>query len=388
MEEREIKLTLDQAPEAPDLNLPEETTTIKEEVQKDFNQVHLSPEEERQVKEFAGKIDLNDTATILEYGAGAQGQIAQFSEKTLKTVQTKDLGEVGDLITSVVVQLKKFDQEEKKGIMGFFQKSKNKVDALKTNYQKAETNVDAIAKNLENHQVQLLKDISTLDQMYDLNVSYYKELTMYIQAGKLRLEKAKNQELPSLEAKAVESNLPMDAQKAQDFRASIDRFEKKLHDLDLTRMVSLQMAPQIRMIQSGDTVMVEKLQSTIVNTIPLWKSQMVLALGALHTGRAAQAQREVTDFTNDLLRRNAEALKTSSIETAKASQRAIVDIDTIKHTNEQLITAIQEIRQISRDGAAQRAQATVQLQELEEELKRGLLDAAKDQWKEPLRGFF
>lgn len=371
MDERKIELTLDQGPQAPKL--------VQEAPQEEkFRDIQLTPEEEKQVADFAEKIDLSNTATILEYGAGAQGQIAQFSEETLKTIRTKDLGEVGDLISSVVLELKNFDQEEKKGLAGLFQKSKNKVEALKTKYNKAQANVDQIAKSLEGHQIQLLKDISTLDQMYDLNLSYYKELTMYIQAGGKRLEKAKGQELPALEAKAQESKLPIDAQKAQDFRSSIDRFEKKLHDLDLTRMVSLQMAPQIRLVQSGDTVMVEKLQSTIINTIPLWKSQMVLALGALHTGRAAQAQKEVTDLTNDLLKKNAETLKMSSIETAKASQRAIIDIDTIKHTNDQLITAIQEIRQISRDGAAQRAQASVQLQELEEELKRGLLDAAKD----------
>ena len=374
MNEREIKLTLDQSPQAPVFD-PEGPKPKEED---NISQVQLTPQEEKQVQEFSKKIDLTDTATILEYGAGAQGQIAQFSEKTLNSVRTKDLGEVGDLISSVVTELKNFDQEDQKGLLGMFQKTKNKAQNLRVKYQKAETNVDAISKNLQGHQVQLLKDIANLDQMYDLNVSYYKELTMYIEAGKRRLEKAKKEELPNLEAKASQTGLPIDAQKAQDFRSSIDRFEKKLHDLDLTRMVSLQMAPQIRLIQSGDTVMVEKLQSTLVNTIPLWKSQMVLALGALHTGRAAKAQKEVTDLTNELLKKNAESLKMSSVETAKASGRSIIDIETIRYTNQQLITAIEEIRQISREGASQRQQASLELRHLEEELKKGLMSGPKE----------
>ena len=372
MEEREIKLSLDPSPQAPDMR----------EMKKDLEgptleEVPLSPDERRQVEDFAKKIDLTDSSSILEYGAGAQGKIASFSEKTLSSVQSKDLGEVGDLLSHVVTELKTFDQEEKKGVFGLFQKTQNKAEALRAKYAKAETNVESIAKSLEGHQIQLLKDIANLDQMYDLNLSYYKELSMYILAGRKRLERAYQEELPRLEGEAQNSQLPVDAQRAQDFRSAIERFEKKLHDLDLTRMVSLQMAPQIRMIQSGDTVMVEKLQSTLANTIPLWKSQMVLALGVLHTSKAAQAQKEVTDFTNDLLRKNAEALKMSSVETAKASQRSIIDLETIRHTNDQLISAITEIRQIQRDGAAQRSQASHELRKLEEELKQGLLQAAK-----------
>ncbi|MDO5713985.1 MAG: toxic anion resistance protein [Tissierellia bacterium] len=371
--DREIKLTLDnttEPPKAPDSPIVERQ--VGEEVK-------LTEEEKRQVEEFSNKIDLHDTKNILEYGAGAQSQIASFSEKTLSTVKTKDLGEVGDLLTGVVTELKSFDIDEKdKGLKAFFKKSANKATALQTKYAKVETNVETIANTLEDHQIRLMKDIANLDQMYDLNASYYKELTMYILAGRKRLEKAQKEELPKLQERATVDNSPGAVQEARDYAEAIHRFEKKLHDLDLTRMVSLQMAPQIRMIQGGDTVMVEKIQSTLVNTIPLWKSQMVLALGALHTGQAAKAQREVTDLTNDLLRKNAEALHQSTVETAKAAERSIVDIETIKHTNDQLISALQEVREIQRQGQKHREEASGELQRLEGELKQSLMKIASE----------
>ena len=367
--EREIKLTLD--------GQTEEVKENKELEKVDLVKLKLSEEEQKQVDEFSKKINLHDTGMILQYGAGAQNKIAGFSGGALNSVKTKDLGQVGDLLSNVVSELKNFDVDEnEKGIKALFKKSVNKVQNLKTKYDKAETNVDKISKVLEDHQVTLMKDIATLDQMYDLNQSYYKELTMYIEAGNEKLKSARNFELPKLKENAANSNLPTDAQEVNDYMSAINRFEKKLHDLDLTRTVSLQMAPQIRMIQASNTVMVEKIQSTIVNTIPLWKSQMVLALSAVHTGQATKAQKEVTNLTNELLRRNADNLKMATVETAKESERSIVDIETLKHTNEQLISALNEVRNIQIEGHKRRQTAQEEMIKLESDLKNSLLEIA------------
>lgn len=372
--EREIKLTLDNKEDVPELKIDD----LKEEPKVPVNEVVLTEEEMKMVDEFAKSIDLKKTNEILEYGSGAQTQIANFSEKTLNQVKTKDLGEVGNMLGDIVNELKSFDVDEKdKGLSKFFKKTSNRFTALQTKYQSVEKNVEDISKNLEAHQVTLMKDIATMDQMYELNSSYYKELSMYIMAGKKKLEEAKAVELAALEKEAVETNSPSKIQEVKDFRESIHRFEKKLHDLDLTRMVSLQMAPQIRMIQAGNTVMVEKIQSTIVNTIPLWKSQMVLAMGSLHTSQAAKAQRQVTELTNDLLRKNAEALHQASVETTKAAEESIIDIETIKYTNDQLITALREVRQIQEDGVKKRLAAADEIQKLENELKTNLMAIAR-----------
>ena len=378
--EREIKLTLDNTEDVPELKIDD----LKNEPKMPVNEVVLTDEEMKMVDEFAKSIDLKKTNEILEYGSGAQTQIANFSEKTLNQVKTKDLGEVGNMLGDIVNELKSFDVDEKdKGLSKFFKKTSNKFTALQTKYQSVEKNVEDISKNLEAHQVTLMKDIATMDQMYELNSSYYKELSMYIMAGKKKLEEAKAVELAALEKEAVETNSPAKIQEAKDFRESIHRFEKKLHDLDLTRMVSLQMAPQIRMIQAGNTVMVEKIQSTIVNTIPLWKSQMVLAMGSLHTSQAAKAQRQVTELTNDLLRKNAEALHQASVETTKAAEESIIDIETIKYTNDQLISALKEVRQIQEDGVKKRLAAADEIQKLENELKTNLMAIARGE--EPLQ---
>ena len=378
--EREIKLTLDNKEDVPELKIDD----LKNEPKMPVNEVVLTEEEMKMVDEFAKSIDLKKTNEILEYGSGAQTQIANFSEKTLNQVKTKDLGEVGNMLGDIVNELKSFDVDEKdKGLYKFFKKTSNKFTALQTKYQSVEKNVEDISKNLEAHQVTLMKDIATMDQMYELNSSYYKELSMYIMAGKKKLEEAKAVELAALEKEAVETNSPAKIQEAKDFRESIHRFEKKLHDLDLTRMVSLQMAPQIRMIQAGNTVMVEKIQSTIVNTIPLWKSQMVLAMGSLHTSQAAKAQRQVTELTNDLLRKNAEALHQASVETTKAAEESIIDIETIKYTNDQLISALKEVRQIQEDGVKKRLAAADEIQKLENELKTNLMAIARGE--EPLQ---
>lgn len=370
--DREIKLTLgDDTPQAP------EVPTIKE--QEIREEVTLSSEEQKQIDDFASQIDLKNSNLVLQYGAAAQKNIANFSEKTLEAVQTKDLGEVGELLSSVVNQLKDFEiDEDDNPIKKFFKKSANKANSLKTKYSAVETNIDSISKALDGHQIQLLKDIALLDQMYDLNESYYKELTMYILAGRKKLEMAKNKELPELMDMASKSNLPSDAQKINDYQSAINRFDKKLHDLDLTRTVSLQMAPQIRMVQASNTVMIEKIQSTIVNTIPLWKSQMVIAIGAAHSMQAAKTQQEVTNLTNELLRKNAESLKMATVETAKASERSIVDIETIKNTNEQLISALKEVKQIQSEGAKKREEASKELVKIEQELKDSLMDIARD----------
>jgi uncharacterized protein YaaN involved in tellurite resistance len=339
-----------------------------------FDESTLTPQELQQVNDFASRIDLSQSNIVLQYGAGAQKKIADFSESALNNVKTKDLGEVGDMLSSVVTELKSFDaEEEEKGILGFFKKTSNKLTAMKAKYDKAEVNVNKICQVLESHQVQLLKDIAMLDKMYDSNKTYFKELSMYILAGKKRLETAQNTELPALVQKSNASGLPEDAQAVNDFNAMCNRFEKKIHDLELTRMISIQMAPQIRLVQGNDTLMAEKIQSTIVNTIPLWKSQMVLALGVAHSTQAAKAQREVTDMTNELLKKNAATLKMASIETAKESERGIVDMETLRTTNESLISTLDEVMRIQTEGHQKRKEAEVELNRIEGELKQKLL---------------
>lgn len=375
--------------EAPELTLSplgtggmEETQLVQtESILKVVEEVpvsELTPEEERQVADFAEKIDLRDSNLILQYGAGAQKKIADFSEAALDNVKSKDLGEVGQILSEVVVELKSIEvEEEEKGLFGLFKKSVNRVEGIKAKYAKAETNVNQICKALQNHQIQLLKDIALLDKMYDLNTTYFKELTMYIMAGKRKLARVQQEELPVLLDKAAKSGLPEDAQAANDLSSMLNRFEKKLHDLELTRMISIQMAPQIRLVQNNDTLMTEKIQSTLVNTIPLWKSQMVLAIGISHSEQAAKAQREVTDMTNDLLKKNAEVLKTATIQTAKESERGIVDMETLKKTNESLITTLDEVVRIQADGRTKRREAEVELSRMEGELKSKLLQLSK-----------
>lgn len=371
--DKEIKLSL--TDDFEDLNKDNELHEIK--LVDEKNEVKLSPEEEKQVEEFAKTIDITNSNIVLQYGIGAQRKISNFSEKTLESVKTKDLGEVGNLLSGVVNELKSFDiDEEDNKLVGFFKKQLNGITSLKTKYDSAEKNVNNIIKTLEDHQVTLMKDIAMLDQMYELNENYYKELSMYILAGRKKLEEATRVELPKLQAKAQETNLPVDAQVANDYVNMISRFEKKLHDLDLTRMVSIQMAPQIRMVQSSNTVMVEKIQSTIVNTIPLWKSQMVIALGANHSKEAAKSTKEVTDLTNKLLKKNAETLKQTTVDTARLSERGIVDIETIKHTNDQLISALNEVRQIQIEGHKKREEASLELRKIEENLKSSLIKIA------------
>lgn len=337
----------------------------------------LSDEEKRQVEEFAKQIDLHNSTAILQYGVGTQKKMADFSGNALENVKTKDLGEVGEMLSDVVTQLKGFDEEEEKGFLGIFKKPAHKLESMKAKYAKAETNVNKICEALENNQVQLLKDISLLDKMYDLNLTYFKELSMYILAGKKKLAETRETELPQLLEKAKASGLPEDAQAARDLEALCDRFEKKLHDLELTRMVSIQTAPQIRLVQSSDTMMVEKIQSTIVNTIPLWKSQMVLALGVTHAEQAAKAQREVSDMTNELLRKNAEVLKTATIESAKESERGIIDMETLKNTNASLISTLDEVMKIQADGREKRRIAEQEMQTMENELKQKLLELSE-----------
>lgn len=337
-------------------------------------EVNLSPEERRMVEEFAAKIDLHSSNMILQYGAGAQKKMADFSETALENVRTKDLGEVGEMLASVVSELRTLEEEEEdKGFFSFFKKSGNKLANMKAKYEKAEGNVERICDALESHQIQLLKDIAMLDKMYELNVTYFKELSMYIAAGKRKLEEVRNTEMAQLEAKAKGSGLPEDAQAVSDLSSLCNRFEKKIHDLELTRAVSLQMAPQIRLVQSNDTLMSEKIQSTIVNTIPLWKSQMVLAIGVENSAKAAKAQREVTDMTNALLRKNAETLKIATIETAKETERGIVDMETLKATNESLIATLDEVMKIQTEGKEKRRAAEVELNRMEGELKQKLL---------------
>jgi len=336
----------------------------------------LNPEEQKQVRDFADKIDITSTNAVLTYGAASQRNIANFSESTLKNVRTKDMGEVGQMLSGLVVELRGFSDtgEEKRGFLGIKRKVRNKIETMKAEYAKVSSNVDRIADMLEKHQVVLLKDAAMLDKMYEVNQVYFKELTMYILAGKLKLEECTNTVLPELRKKAAETGQPEDAQAANDYANMINRFEKKLHDLELTRMVSIQMAPQIRLVQNNDTLMVEKIQTSIVNTIPLWKSQMVLALGMQNAQKAMEAQREVTNMTNELLTKNAEALKMGTIEIAKESERGVVDIETLVTTNQHLIDTLEEVRNIQSEGSQRRRTAEVELGRIEGELKTKLLE--------------
>lgn len=340
-------------------------------------EVVLTPEEQKMVDDFAAQIDLTNTQMVMQYGAGSQKKIADFSETALNSVRTKDMGEIGDLLTDVVAELKSFDEEEEKGFLGLFKKSSNKLSNLKAKYDKAEVNINKICQAMETHQITLLKDVAMLDKMYELNLNYFKELSMYILAGKQKLEHAKNVELPALLAKAEQSGLPEDTQKAKDFSEMCNRFEKKIYDLELSRTVSLQMAPQIRLIQNNDTVMSDKIQSTLVNTIPLWKSQMVIAIGVSHATDAAAAQREVSDMTNALLKKNADQLKMATVETAKESERGIVDIETLQATNQTLISTLDEVMKIQEEGRSKRAAAEAELLKIEAEMRQKLLEMSK-----------
>ena len=335
----------------------------------------LSAEERQMVESFSKQIDIRNSAAILQYGVGTQKKMADFSEEALAKVTTKDLGEVGDLLENVVKELKSFDAvEEEKGLFGIFKRGTNKIQALKTKYAKAEGNIEQIVQTLEKHQIQLLKDSATMDKMYALNLNYFKELSMYILAGKKKLQEVREGELKELTLKAQMSNLPEDAQAAKDLDSMCQRFEKKIHDLELTRMISIQTAPQIRLVQGNDTLMAEKIQSTLVNTIPLWKSQMVLALGLEHGRQATAAQSAVTEMTNELLKKNADLLKMGTIETAKEAERSVVDIETLQHTNQQLISTLDEVLNIQREGAQKRRAAEAELGRIEGELKQKLLE--------------
>ena len=372
------------APEAPVLTLdPSGTTATQAAAQagKDVDSValdesRLSESERKMVEDFAQKIDITDSNLVFQYGAAAQKNIAAFSESALDSVRTKDLGEIGEALSSLVIELKHVDagEEKKGGIFGFFQKKRDELEALKTAYTKAEVNVDKIVNILEGHQVTLMKDIAMLDQMYELNTKYYKELTMYILAGKKRLQQVRTGELEQLRLKATQTGAQEDAQAYNDLANMCNRFEKKLHDLELTRMISIQMGPQTRLIQNNDALMLEKIQSSLVNTIPLWKSQMVLSLGLEHSRQATAAQSAVTNMTNDLLRKNAEMLKMGTIETAREAERSVVDIQTLQHTNEQLISTLDEVMKIQNEGAQKRREAEVELGKIEGQLKQKLLE--------------
>ena len=354
--------------DTPELVVKEETA-----LQQTQPETVLTPEEQKIVDDFAAKIDVENTTQILQYGAGTQKKMADFSDTALANVRTQDLGEVGDLIAGVVGELKGFDAEEEKGLFGFFRKQANKLDVMKTRYTKAEANVEKISDALQQHQVRLLKDSAVLDKMYEQNLAYFKELTMYILAGKQKLEQVKSTKLRQLEETAQRTGLAEDAQAARDLSEKCLRFEKKIHDLELTRAISIQTAPQIRMIQNNDNVMVEKIQTTLVNTIPLWKNQMVLALGIAHSTEAAQAQRQVTDITNALLKQNAEKLHMASVETAKEAERGIVDIETLKKTNAELIQTLDDVMKIQAEGRAKRQAAEVEMAKMENDLKSKLL---------------
>ena len=354
--------------EGPELAVAEKTA-----MQSTQPETILTPEEQKIVDEFAAKIDVENTTQILQYGAGTQKKMADFSDTALANVRAQDLGEVGDLITNVVGELKGFDAEEEKGLFGFFRKQANKLDAMKTRYAKAEANVEKISDALQQHQVRLMKDSAVLDKMYEQNLAYFKELTMYILAGKQKLEQVRSTKLRQLEQTAQRTGLAEDAQAARDLSEKCLRFEKKIHDLELTRAISIQTAPQIRMIQNNDTVMVEKIQTTLVNTIPLWKNQMVLALGIAHSTEAAQAQRQVTDITNALLKQNAQKLHMASVETAKEAERGIVDIETLKKTNAELIQTLDDVMKIQAEGRAKRQAAEAEMAKMENDLKVKLL---------------
>ncbi len=371
----EIAPTLTLEPELEEKTVSPAVQPEAEAVKKEMEQTVLSPEEQAMVDSFAQKIDIENTNQILQYGAGTQKKMADFSDAALENVRTQDLGEVGDLITQVVGELRDFDAtEEEKGFLGFFKKQGNKIENMKNRYAKAEVNVQKITNSLQEHQMRLMKDSAVLDKMYAQNLNYYKELTMYILAGKQKIQEVRQGKLKDLEAKAAVSGLPEDAQEVKDLDSKCNRFEKKLHDLELTRTVSLQTAPQIRLVQNNDTLMVEKIQTTIVNTIPLWKSQMVLALGIAHSTEAAQAQREVTDLTNELLKKNAQALHLASTETARESERGIVDIETLKQTNQELISTLDDVMKIQKEGRIKRQQAEVEMRKMEEDLKNKLLE--------------
>ncbi len=350
---------------------------VTEAVKEQLN-VELTPQEQKMVDDFATQIDLNNSQMILQYGAGSQKKIADFSENALSSVRTKDMGEIGQMLTDVVAELRSFEEEEdEKGFLGIFKKSSNKLSNMKAKYDKAEVNINKVCKVMQEHQITLLKDVAMLDKMYELNLNYFKELSMYIMAGKKKLEEARNVELAGLVAKAEQSGLPEDAQKAKDFASMCERFEKKLYDLELTRTISLQMAPQIRLIQSNDTIMSEKIQSTLVNTIPLWKSQMVIAIGLDHSADAARAQREVSNMTNELLKKNADALKIATIETAKEAERGIVDIETLTATNQTLISTLDEVKKIQEEGRLKRQSAEAELLRIENEMRSKLLEMSR-----------
>jgi len=382
MEERFEDMEI-QIPAAPSLTFgtPEATEAetvnpVVVEQPKVPEEISLTPEEQEMVDNFASQIDVTNTQAIMNYGAGTQKKMAEFSERAIGNVRTKDIGEVGDMITSLVTELKNFDVEENsKGIMSLFKKNSDKMTAMKVKYAKVETNITEISRELEQHQITLLKDIDVLDKMYDLNLAYFKELSMYILAGKKKLEEVRSTELAEMQAKAAASGLVEDAQKAKDLAEMCDRFEKKIHDLELTRTIALQTAPQIRMVQASDSLMAEKIQSTIVNTIPLWKNQMVIAIGIDHATQAAKAEREVNDMTNMLLKKNADALKTAAVEGAKEAERGIVDIETLKHTNEVLITTLDEVMAIQKEGKEKRLAAQAELAGIENQLKQKLLEA-------------
>ena len=366
------QLTLE--PTAPEVPEPEEKKIEPVEMDEKL----LTDEEKKAVEEFSHKIDVRDTNMILQYGAAAQKNVAGFSESALNNVRSKDLGEIGQDLSRLVVELKGFgDSDEKKGLMGLFKKAGNRLESMKAQYSKVEANVEKISQSLEQHQITLLKDVAMFDQMYELNLKYYKELTMYILAGKKRLEEVRSGELEELRKKAEQSGTAEDAQAYNDLVNLCNRFEKKIHDLELTRMVSVQMGPQTRLLQNNDTLMIEKIQSSLVNTIPLWKSQMVLAIGVEHSAQAAKAQREVTDMTNTLLKKNAETLKLATVETAKESERGIVDIETLKQTNETLISTLDEVLQIQEDGRNKRREAEAELPQIETTMRNKLMEMSR-----------
>lgn len=369
----EIQLTLGEE-RSPQLQMP---AAEKRGEIVNLEESNLSEAEKQQVREFSKQIDLRDSRQVLQYGMSSQRKISEFSERALGKVRTKDTGEIGDVLVRLTGELRGFtDEPEKKGFLGFIKKGTNQLATMKTRYASVESNINRISDSLENHRVQLLKDVTMLDEMYDINLTYFKELTMYILAGRERLRTALDTELPAMKKRAEETGLQEDAQAARDFEEMCNRFDKKLYDLDLTRTISMQMAPQIRMVQSNDSILVEKIQTSIVNTIPLWKNQMTLALGLANSQQALQAQRAVTDTTNELLKKNAEMLKRGTVETAREAERGIVDIETLRNTNQQLISTIQEVIQIQEEGRQNRRQAEVELVQIEEELKQTLLSAS------------
>jgi uncharacterized protein YaaN involved in tellurite resistance len=365
------EITLEEAKKNAPVPTAEE---VKEIIPAVLDDTLLTEDEKKQVEEFASKIDIKNTQQVIQYGSAAQKSVADFSQNALEHVKTRDLGEIGESLTNLVVEIKNASEPEKKGLAGLFQKKKNDFEAMKASYSKAETNVDRIVTTLEKHEVVLMKDIALFDKLYDLNLNYYKELTMYILAGKKALENARNTELADLKKKAEETGTQEDAQGYNDFASMCDRFEKKLHDLELTRIISVQMGPQTRLLQNNDMLMLEKIQSSLINTIPLWKSQLVLALGISHSAQATKAQNEVTEMTNELLKKNAETLKMSTIETAKEAERSIVDIETLKETNTKLIETLDEVINIHEEGRTKRAEAEVELAKIEGELKAKLLE--------------